>query len=335
MENVHPRVLIIHHNDRDGIVSAAIVANHILDMYDINTEIVYSEQNYTKPLHELFPINKIKDSYTGVYIVDYSISTYEDAEWITDLSKVINVIWIDHHSTSIETETKNIGKFCDLDMKSIPGIRIDGIAASALCWLYFNGHIKMLMHMKAMHKNKITPKYARELLIEFRCPKLILYTHRYDIWDHNNKDMDPLYFNYGNMHDLNWWINIISNANNSDNIATEEILNGKEKFNSIVKLNNKYCEDYGFETELFVGNKIYTVFAVNKAGGNSILFGDRINKYDLVSVFQYIGPEDCYRYSIYSAESSKINVAEIAKIFGGGGHPHAAGFSSKEFLYRR
>lgn len=323
------KILIIHHNDRDGIVSAAIITNMIAHERGEYT-IDYKEENYTKSYDDILPLYEMVE-YNRVYILDYSPSTDDDCRWIVDARKTnTSIVWIDHHITSIKAEEK-FGE----DLSSTDGIRIDGISAAALCWLWSIGFRDQLQDIKRSHKSKVSPKYALELLNTMECPLIIQLTHRYDIWDHSPKSMDPVYFNYGDKHMIDWWITKLDLSKNQlDIIAKKEISDGKLKYDEIMESNKKICEDNGFETTLEVDGHTYTVFAVNKIGGNSLLFGDRINKYDIVSVFWYSGPDKCFRYTIYSRTPSGVDVSQIAKMLGGGGHPHAAGFKNDGIIYK-
>ena len=323
------KILIIHHNDRDGIVSAAIIAAalHKNMLTSDKIEIEYSVQNYTKPLSVVIDPKDAKQ-YSSIYLVDYSLSTTNDTCWAQEISKYTCFVWIDHHDSSIVSEN-----ICH-DLKNIHGIRIDGISAAALCWIYTHNAIIDLEVAKIQHNSHIDKIEALDLLVYMGVPKLIRLVHQYDIWDHSAVNMQPVYFNYGNQYDLDWWIDLLENHPVAylDSVATDNINIGSQKYAAAVKYNEQYCRDYGFETTLRVDENNYSVFAVNKPSGNSLLFGDIINNYDIVSVFNYVGPDACYRYSIYSREDG-VDVGKIARSFGGGGHVHAAGFKTKKLIY--
>lgn len=328
------KILIIHHNDRDGIVSAAIIHNMIKNDYIGSYEkvvIEFSEQNYTKSFDDILP-KQYACYYDEVYIVDYSPSSDDDIQWLIDVNndEDVKLIWIDHHASSIKAEEKR-PELANI----VNGIRIDGISAAALCYLYSIGFEEGLQNIKRAHKSKVSPSFARKLLYEMNTPSCIIYTHCWDIWDHSKKSPTPIYFNYGNRYDLQTWINRLKlDKVELETLTISDIDKGKENYDEIMKSNEKLCSDNGFETTLTVGGKTYTVFALNKIAGSSMLFGDRIEKYDLVSVFWYSGPDKCFRYSIYSKMRNGVDTSVIAGLLGGGGHPHAAGFRSDEMIYK-
>ena len=81
-----------HHNDMDGYCSAAIVASETKDYNQDD----YIEIDYVTPI----PVHKINEGET-VYFVDYSFSGTNINALKEILNHNCNLIWIDHHKTSI------------------------------------------------------------------------------------------------------------------------------------------------------------------------------------------------------------------------------------------
>ena len=98
----------IHHNDLDGVCSAAIVC-----LKYKGTETI--EFVYDKPFD-------VDDLSGKVILVDISYN----AEFMRSiLEKTDEIVWIDHHKTSTNR------------LRHIPGIRDTSKSASSLCWEYF------------------------------------------------------------------------------------------------------------------------------------------------------------------------------------------------------
>lgn len=125
------KIRIIHHSaDWDGKLSGAI-AHHWLA--DYHQEIVMVPWDFgDKPVA---PPDDTRVDYILDLPVDkvYGVKfTNGFVEWPDGKGQPIdrwdtsNIIWIDHHKSSIETHPKNI-----------PGYRIDGVAACRLAWAYF------------------------------------------------------------------------------------------------------------------------------------------------------------------------------------------------------
>lgn len=87
-----------------------------------------------------------------------------------------------------------------------------------------------------------------------------------------------------------------------------------------------YTESYGFETE-FEGHK---AFACGLYDFGSLAFGDRIDKYDLLLSFVFDGSK--WQIGLYS---KTIDVGEMAKKLGGGGHTGTAGFVCDELPFKK
>ena len=80
----------------------------------------------------------------------------------------------------------------------------------------------------------------------------------------------------------------------------------------------------GFEADL----DGHRCFCLNAARVDSKSFGDAIKEYNFVSSFYFDGKQ--YTISLYS---EKIDVSEIAKAHGGGGHKGASGFQCATLPY--
>lgn len=88
--------------------------------------------------------------------------------------------------------------------------------------------------------------------------------------------------------------------------------------------NESYMKNKGFETE-FEGHRC---FAANKMACGSEAFGER--SYAILISYGHDGLQ--FTVSLYS---TSIDVSEIAKKYGGGGHTGAAGFQCKELPFRK
>jgi oligoribonuclease NrnB/cAMP/cGMP phosphodiesterase (DHH superfamily) len=82
---------------------------------------------------------------------------------------------------------------------------------------------------------------------------------------------------------------------------------------------SKLLNSFGFELE-FEG---YKAIACNAGAVSSQLFDSVANKYDLLIPFVFDGKK--WTVSLYT-KRNHIDVAELAKKYGGGGHKQAAGF---------
>src|SRR6266576_302080 len=108
------KYLIIHHDaDYDGILSNEVCRHFLLKDGNEVTSIGW---DYGKPTPQTDAYN-----YDQIFMVDISVKELMDKE------RLPNLIWLDHHKTAID----------EFD-PSIPGYRIDGVAACRLAWQWFS-----------------------------------------------------------------------------------------------------------------------------------------------------------------------------------------------------
>ena len=89
----------------------------------------------------------------------------------------------------------------------------------------------------------------------------------------------------------------------------------------------KICKDFGYEIE-FEG---HNGFATNFFQFGSKGFGDRMEQYDFCAAYIHDGQR--FTVSLYSIKG--VDVSEICKKYGGGGHKGAAGFVTDSFPFRK
>lgn len=100
-----------------------------------------------------------------------------------------------------------------------------------------------------------------------------------------------------------------------------------------IRYRDSLCEMYrdmwGYEAELF-GHKCYVLNFVHP-GASSEMFGEKLAEYDMcvATVFK----NGTWKLSFRS--EGKVDVSEIAKKFGGGGHAEAAGAEMKELPFTK
>jgi len=113
---------IFYHNDLDGHCSAAIVYQYYKDRLPNEYPLIeMREMSYSKE----FPFNYIcRDEV--IFLVDYSLQKPGDFGKLLQITS--KVVWIDHHITAIEGNSK---------MSTLAGLRRDGTAACELAWEYY------------------------------------------------------------------------------------------------------------------------------------------------------------------------------------------------------
>ncbi len=280
---------IVHHDDADGKCAAFWVSKSAF--HDDGEAIEFIQMNYNKN----FPLEKIIPG-EQVYIVDYSI---EPDEMRALLAVAGDVVWIDHHITAIE-------KYKDFE-HNVSGIRMDGIAACMLTWVYLNrmtfGGIGEAL---AFHPNMCND-----------APAFVKFIADNDVWKFEHGDTTRYFCTALNSTDMRpdgeIWKVLVGRTGYTWKLVED----GK----TMMKFRDGWAAGYmkiGFDTE-FEGHLCY---ACNLGKCNSDYFKSLPKgKYDILMPFVFNG--DCWNVSLYS---EKVDVSEIAKKYGGGGHKGASGF---------
>lgn len=251
-----------HSSDADGHCSGAIVKFKFpeCDLVPIN----YGEE---------FPWNDIVLGET-VFMVDFSLSAND----MMALNQRANLVWIDHHKSSMESVDP-----------SIPGIREIGLGACALVWRY-------------LFPDKEIP-YSVQLLAE------------YDVWNHTNPNTLP--FQYGirvedTLPDSAIWLDLFSMYSDA---VTETILkNGSTILRYQTQSNEMYAAGASFETEL----NGFKCLAQNKMYSDSQAFDSVFNadKHEIMLMFGWRHGQ--WACSLYSLEDGPDVSAIAVEFGGGG-----------------
>ncbi len=277
-----------HSADLDGHCSGAIVRLWAGDGCEM-WPIDYGQE---------FPWDKITKG-ERVYMVDFHLQPFEDMVRLDDMC---DFVWIDHHKSALEEYYRNWA--CKL---YIVGARERGIGACALTWTH------------------LFP--ARPM------PTAVLRIAEYDVWSHCHPDTLP--FQYGaRLHEtdpageegLKFWddlLHISLESRTTEPLFTYRSVLDEGKIALLYQqqLNAKYCKN-AFEID-FEGHRC---LALNVPFGNSMTFDTfkGLEQYDIMMPF-YLRGDGKWVVSLFT-QREDIDLSEIAKGKGGGGHKKAAGF---------
>lgn len=254
-----------------------------------------------------FPFEKIHENEI-VYIVDYSIPP-EQMDKLFEITP--NVIWIDHHVSAIQ-------KYENYD-KEIAGLRYNGIAGCMLTYIYLN---KM-----TNTDGKVISEF-KPILVK-SAPWFTKLIADYDVWKFEYGDSTRFFekgfllFPHEPQDDI--WESLLTENSFFPHGIRVIIDKGKTITAYHHNFMKNYCEKKGFETTL----DGYKCYAVNMAlMGTDDFVIPNVEDYDLLVSFSFDG-----KVWSYSLRSEKIDCAEIAAKYGGGGHKGAAGCSSEKLIF--
>lgn len=271
-------IVCIHHNDADGWCSAAIVRSVFP-----NCKLI--EMSYG---HEL-PFDQINKDDT-VYMVDFCLEPIEE---MIKLSNMCELIWIDHHASSMKAASG-----ADFHPE---GLRVIGKAGCELTWEYLRSGKKI--------------------------PTAVHFIGRYDVWDHSDPRILP--FHYGMiLEDLTPSNDILWKKlfDNDEDLLMSVMKRGVICHGYQQAIDMNYAKSHMFDVTVDGLRGL----ALNVARCSSLAFVDAWDptKYDIMISFAYL--PDSVTVSIYS-DKPNVDVSEIAAKYGGGGHINASGFAFKTF----
>ena len=339
------KALIIHHDDMDGIVGAKIIQNYLIDnnLFPRDKISLY-EASYSKD----FDIDEQIKMGTFIFVVDFTIPLEKLDKWIDEgKTKVSNMVWLDHHISSIRTYT-NYPEFT-----RIHGLRIPyGFCGAELAYIYLFMNIEQRNDHEIVYNGKTydlsDEKDAKYIRRQF--PVSLKAVGDWDTWRHvNDKDSLGLEMNYGFAatapdvsDDSEFWEIFYTNNITLEDFFLDNIIEAgeaineynKKKYAKLVK-NNAY-EAVAVWYPAGCRELPYKIIALNSSERTSMVFETVKNQYELGVVFSY--NEYGTTYSIYRLglnPDKDIDCSYIAKTYGGGGHHNAAGWfiKSREVLF--
>lgn len=283
-----------HSADLDGQCSGAIVKHFYPECELIGI-------NYGQP----FPWDAIEKN-EPVFMVDFSLQPFED---MIRLANLATLVWIDHHMTAIQ---ESVDRHVE---KAISGLREVGRAGCELTWTYIQEFVM-----------RDTPEKEP-------VPLAVTLLGRHDVWDHSDPRVLP--FHYGMRMYYTWpdnqdfWMPFLQPGNDVIPPCIQSTIErGVTILEYEIQSNAGYAQSAAFPVMLD-GLKC---IAINRLFSNSQLF-DSVwdpREYDAMLAFGWRGRQ--WTVSLYT-DRPDIDVSEIAKKRGGGGHKGAAGFQCTELFF--
>ena len=334
-------MFIFHHNDDDGRCAAAIIYNEIgMDrMMPANNCIEYSHGMKMPDID----MDTIRDN-DLIFIVDLALDDviYGLIEKIYNAKPNCTIVHIDHHKTTLDyvrsLEVKYLGCYDGVAYGSMHTFYRMGISASMLCWAY----VCMSEEDRAKIGQQDDPfdftetyshigvNFGKPTYREIRIPMVVRFINDWDVWNHKISGTTEFHYGFSMETDKHpaskTWRDILYSSN--DMLIDGKYVRPGSFILKYVKSENEHLMKHAF-TWIIDGN---TVLCLN-GSGSSMVFGDKIKEYPAVCLFSYHGEKGMWSYSMYSDAETGIDVSEICKKNGGGGHAHAAGWTSPQLFF--
>lgn len=307
------KTTVIHHSaDYDGIFCREIARKFLPDAELIGWD--FSDAPLQIPMGQIYvldlPVDRVFGFKYGTKDVDK-----------TPPQQPGGLVWIDHHKSSIETHPK-----------SIPGYRIDGVAACRLAWQWFM-HTALPDHdgHELPSKDDFVARAVNE-------PYAVRLAGEYDIWDKRDphaelfqqalrsRELTPHVWKDLLDHEIEPTLQI----QQSQIMASVLFEGGRVLQYAKNHENESIIKELGF-TVKWEG---LTFLACNAARFNSLLFTAGLKpEHDACLGFKWTGNN--WSVSLYHAPGKEHHdLSVIATKHGGGGHRGACGFqcNNLEFI---
>jgi len=282
-------IVIYHRADFDGLFSREVAKRFFRDRAE------YVGWDYGDPVPEVHPDAQL-------YMIDISVE---------GLMGHPHLVWIDHHKSAM-------AKFPE----SIPGYRIDGVAACRLAWQWFNCPTGPCMEL--LHPDTpvlpLLDDYRDRMVTE---PLAVRLAGEYDIWD--KRDPRAELFQHGlrsrELTDEVWEALLGPGSE----IITGSLLQAGEVLQFARRKENESIIKHQSFTLDFEGRRF---LACNAARYNSLLFTAGLQpEHEGCLGFNWDGKKRKWRISLYGMPGKPdIDFSTIAVRYGGGGHRQACGF---------
>lgn len=295
-----PATVVYHSADYDGIFCREI-AKHFLMQQDYDLELI-GWNHGEKPV-------VIEDG-RPVYVMDLPPNC------LVDTTKLKQIIWIDHHKTSIEQFGKTFW-----------GYRIDGVAACRLAWQWFT----------FKQENRSLPELRHFVDREVDEPLAVRLAGEYDVWDKRDPRAETfqylarVYEYRGNKGMEGYSLGELLDFSAED--LNEELIHGPGL--GAQHYAKKVDDDICFHKTWIMQWEGLDFLTVNTARFNSLLF-EALDQpdtgHDALMGFCYDGKK--WVVSLYHAKHrTDLDLSVIAKKHGGGGHRGACGFTCRSLPF--
>lgn len=290
--NTKPAIVIYHKADYDGIFCREIAHKFL-------PSATLAGWDYGDPT----PAKAEIDGSEQLYMLDISVN---------DLMDHPKLIWIDHHKSAIEKYSS-----------TIPGYRIDGVAACRLAWQWF---IHCALPDHDGHDLPSKEAYVNRKVFE---PWAVRLAGEYDIWD--KQDPNAELFQHGLRSEELYsatWANMLD-VDGGGSTVTRLLNQGRALQYAQTHQNESIIKEIGFTLQW----EGLTFLACNHARCNSHLFTAGLRpEHDACFGFKWTGKD--WSVSLYHAPGKEHHdLSLLAVKHGGGGHRGACGFRTNKLPF--
>ena len=275
--------LVIHHRaDFDGLFCRAIAHRYF------GQDAEYLGWDYGDPLPQVEPGRRI-------YMLDISVNGLMD--WP-------DLVWIDHHVTAMQRFPA-----------TIPGLRIDGVAACRLAWQWF-------FHDRRASRDDYIDRRVAE-------PIGVRLAGEYDVWDKRDPRADLFQHGLRSRDLTEFWPTLLSYGLSAELLVKQLLDAGQALQYAQQRSDASVIQAHGFTIEW----EGHCWLALNTVRCNSLTFTAGLRpEHDGCLAFGWNGLT--WRVSLYGVPGKpEKDFSGLARRYGGGGHRQACGFTVGELPF--
>lgn len=309
-------LIVYHQEDNDGVLSAAIAADYLLNEKEIDRkEIDFYPANYNK-LSEQFKTKKSVREYFGTYDnVIFTDISFNDPAMMEEVNDVTHLIWVDHHKPIIDEMNKR-------NFDEVHGVRDWSKSAILNMWqylydpfntVYLDGNAPILLRYLSAWDSF---SYEREGLTLEQC-MIINEAVNFEFQLNLEKFIE----------NIGLFLETENEYDGSFIILYEE---GEKIVRQKEESDRRFVEKCG-EDGWSVGNSRTAIACVSSGQTSSVMFKSVADKYQNAIVFKREANGN-WVISLYNIkEDHSFHCGKYLKEnYGGGGHEGAAGCTIKD-----
>jgi hypothetical protein len=302
--------VIYHSGDYDGIFCREIAKKFLPNAELIGWD--FNDSPLEVPDGRIFVLDLPVDKIFGLkFGLDVPVPSDNFAPFLRD------VIWIDHHNSSIASHPT-----------SIPGYRIDGVAACRLCWQWFTA----TNEPHFLHNLPTDVQFKNRQVSE---PLAIRLAGEYDVWDHRGDGDLEFQFGLDAQQHIGWDTLLRQLEGGDANFDAERLVvaiikDGEAAMQCYKKRDADVVRSRSFLVE-WEGLKFLALTSPRCNSNTFAALDVPETGHDALMAFFYNGKK--WTFSLYHAAHRKdLDLSKIAVKYGGGGHRGACGFTCSDPL---
>lgn len=317
----------IHHDDQDGLCAAAIVRFYLKDKVEEPSDFIMWRHGQELNLPE-----KLNEGETW-YIVDLAMDDVIYNAICTLVEAGCKVVHIDHHKSGIDYHDR-LPAESKAKIEAVVKYYDTAVSGCMLTFLYAQMNDEDRKNPDSV-EIELSPNHAKYAFTNKTpvevgdIPFVVRYVDDWDVQTGILPDSVPFHYGFADETEKNPCDDIWMHLFTQERFTIGPIIQKGNAFTSIYEKDNIRGIKNGFECTI---NGI-KCFATNSTAGDCRMFNTIRDQYPMFCKYSYDGSIHKWRYFLVSGQDGSVDVSEVARSFGGGGHAAAAGCQTDDLIF--